>query len=311
MDEPDIYLHSDLQKKIYKYVKKYANQLILATHSIDIISEVNYNSILQIDKKKKIQKYSKNLETVQNIVSNMGDLQNIALMKMGRYSKCIFVEGLDKKLLGKFLDILYLDNTISISDLPIVELGSFSRFNEALGAARLFYENTKNTFKTYCILDRDYHTEEKLNEINQKATENHLELHIWQRKEIENYVINIDVLYRLTGKIEDKSKFEENLNDYLDIFYDVVFDNYASSYCKNNKSIEVSTANKLAREKLSKDWNSLSNKIKLINGKQLVTAIIKYMKKNYNINLTKYSILKEFTKDDIPSEVIEVLKKII
>jgi len=37
LDEPDIYLHSDMQKKLINICKEMSNQVIVATHAVDMI----------------------------------------------------------------------------------------------------------------------------------------------------------------------------------------------------------------------------------------------------------------------------------
>lgn len=45
LDEPDIYLHSDMQKKLVNICKERSNQVIIATHAVDIIEEVEPEDI--------------------------------------------------------------------------------------------------------------------------------------------------------------------------------------------------------------------------------------------------------------------------
>ena len=48
MDEPDIYLHPDLQKKLFRISKERFGQLFIGTHSTEIINEANPGQILSI-----------------------------------------------------------------------------------------------------------------------------------------------------------------------------------------------------------------------------------------------------------------------
>ena len=46
-------MHPDLQRKLLKYVRRNFQQVIIATHSIEIISEVDSENILNVSNKKK------------------------------------------------------------------------------------------------------------------------------------------------------------------------------------------------------------------------------------------------------------------
>ncbi len=50
IDEPDIYLHSDLQRQLLGILKALGPDIVIATHSTELISEAELNDILLINK---------------------------------------------------------------------------------------------------------------------------------------------------------------------------------------------------------------------------------------------------------------------
>ena len=46
LDEPDVYMHADLQRKLLRLVNPMFSQLIVATHSLEIIEEVTPDCII-------------------------------------------------------------------------------------------------------------------------------------------------------------------------------------------------------------------------------------------------------------------------
>ncbi|MEJ0030007.1 MAG: AAA family ATPase [Bacteroidota bacterium] len=52
LDEPDVYMHPELQRKLIRLLINQYKQVIVSTHSIEIISEVEAENILIIDKQK-------------------------------------------------------------------------------------------------------------------------------------------------------------------------------------------------------------------------------------------------------------------
>ena len=49
LDEPDVYLHADLQRKLIRMAKRSRRPTIVATHSLEIISEVEPDNIIVIE----------------------------------------------------------------------------------------------------------------------------------------------------------------------------------------------------------------------------------------------------------------------
>lgn len=58
LDEPDVYMHPDLQRKILKLVQQRFNQIVIATHSVEIISGVEPREIVTVDKKSRRMRYA-------------------------------------------------------------------------------------------------------------------------------------------------------------------------------------------------------------------------------------------------------------
>jgi len=71
------------------------------------------------------------------------------------------VEGNDLKILVPLAKKLYPKAEQTMDLLPQVKLEGKSQLAEAYGVAKLFYSETKGKMNCYCILDRDYDTEEK------------------------------------------------------------------------------------------------------------------------------------------------------
>ncbi len=45
LDEPDVYMHADIQKRLIRFIKNKFPQVIVTTHSIEIMSEVEPEDI--------------------------------------------------------------------------------------------------------------------------------------------------------------------------------------------------------------------------------------------------------------------------
>lgn len=313
LDEPDVYMHPDLQRKLLKLVKKEFKQVIIATHSIEIISEVEPQNIVTVDKKSKRMNYASELNAVQNMIDDLGSAQNLSLIRLGVMKRCVFVEGKDIKYLNKFYQVLYPNSTFSLETLPCIPLGGWSRFDEALGTARLFYEETMGNVKTVCILDRDYHLDEEISNMREKATCSNLELFVWNKKEIENYLLLPQVIYRIiSDKIGDYIIFKEKLDQLVDDLKDDVIDNFSSQiYINSNRKKEVSTCNKEARSLVNSRWSNLEWKLSCVNGKVALSKINGWLQQEYKRSCSINKIFSLLKEEDISSDIKDVINTLI
>ncbi len=314
LDEPDVYMHSDMQRKILELVKARFPQVIIATHSIEIISMVEPDSILEINKKDKTMHYATDSASAQRIIDDIGGIQNLALLKLGRSKKCLFVEGKDFKYLNLINERLYGKQL----DLPSIPYGGFSKIHRVYGTANLFYSETINQVKCFALADRDFRDPRVSVKIIDEAQKEHLLLHVWERKEIENYFIIPEILYQLVPKSYSLSydDFLTLLNDLLDDQRDKVFESFASQYRMDSKELdngqqwEVSTCIQESRKYLKSNWTILDNKISLVGGKDFLSVLAKYYQDNFKTHLTIKKIIENLTIDSLPREMKEFLEQL-
>lgn len=312
LDEPDVYMHPDLQQKIFKIVQHKFNQTIIATHSVEIISSVEPKQIVTVDKASRKMQYADSYRAVQDLIDNLGSINNLSLIRLGGARKCVFVEGKDLKLLSKFHEILFPQSNESLGQLPSVALGGWNRFNEALGAARLFFEQTHGEFKTICILDRDYHTDAEREKLYQRAEESHLQLHIWEKKELENYILVPQSIFRLTGQPQEAyPEFREQLAEEIEKLKEQTRGGFLDQISHNCRDKEPSTNLIQATAELEKHWGTLESRLSVCNGKDLISLINMWIRREYKCNSSRTRLLNALTPDDICEEMKAVISMLI
>ena len=249
------------------------------------------------------------------MISNLGSEHNLSLVRLGNAKKCVFVEGDDIHILAKVQKIINPGSKFSVDQLPTVPLGGWSRFNEALGAARLFFDETNGEIKTYCILDRDYHTDEEIAAILARAEENHLTLHIWSKKEIENYLFAPRALARVAGVSADGFEYEDFCN------------NLFQELDKLRKDTEGAILNHLYFQDRSKDpgyyykheiaplmeqqWQTLEGRLSIACGKDILSIVNEWIRDKYHRSSSMTKIIDTFTPEDIAEEMKAVIDELL
>lgn len=317
LDEPDIYMHPDLQRKLLKYVRRNFQQVIIATHSIEIISEVDSENILNVSNKKKKLKYTLNLSKLQGVVDEIGSIQNMSLIRLFTYKKLLFLEGNDMSLLKKFYEKLYPDSDFSIDNIFYEKIGGFSNLEKYNKVAELFSKIDSN-ISVISVLDRDYYPESHLDSIRDE-TPDVIKLHIWTKKEFENYLLVPEVLFRIS-KSNDRKNFYKKLEEICDSFREQTFNKFydktvslGTGYEKElNPKWEASKARDKCEELFYSSWNKgLENKISMINGKNLRKKFYEFIKEEYNQDCTNDIVFKEMNEDEIHEDVKNVISDLI
>ncbi len=316
IDEPDIYMHADLQRKIIRLLlgEQY-QQLVVATHSIEIISEVEPENILVVDKTKPMSKFTNTIPAVQRIIDNIGGVHNIQLMRFWKCKKCILVEGKDLKILRHFHNNLFPKSEIPIETIPNMSIGGWSGWNYAIGSSMFLKNNSDETIYTYCILDRDYYTKDVIEKRLKEAETRNVKLHIWARKEIENYLIAPKAISRIINRetildvCADKSRIIEQIEKICNDLYNDTFDCIATQISYAN-SREYQKANSKTRTIMDEYWKSIDGKLTLVSGKEVLKRLSAWSQENYHVSLNSEKIAKEMKEEEILPEMKKVIQAI-
>lgn len=313
LDEPDVYMHADLQRKLIRFLKKNFNQVILATHSIEIISEVEPEDILVVDKSKNRSLYTSTVPAVQTLINTIGSMQNIGLARLWSAKKLLLVEGKDIQILKRLQDTIFLGNCEPFDLIPRAEIGGWSGWQFVKGADLVLKNGLKQDLNVYCILDSDYHLEIDKRTRVDEANKSGIHLHIWSKKEIENYLLSPSAIYRLVVKKGKNLKslsikiIQQKLEEIAESMKTDIIDKYAESFQANNRSLQASTVNRQAREEVEKMWN---NKLSILSGKEILKQLNIWLSQNYKASLTSTTLARELRQEEIDEELIDIINAI-
>lgn len=166
--------------------------------------------------------------------------------------------------------------------------------------------------KVYCIFDSDYHTDNEKQERYDDARKKNVNLHIWERKEIENYVLNPQVLYRYIEKNRKKGLLNIDIitSKFQSIFEECkedVHNNYATEIQNRDKSLTFKTASEKAKSIVNSKWNKPEY---IVPGKDVIKKLSSWSKHEFGISFNAFQLAKEFRDNEIVPEMNFIIRKI-
>jgi energy-coupling factor transporter ATP-binding protein EcfA2 len=322
IDEPEIYLHPDIQRQLLSIVRDIGPDIVLATHSTEIMSEADPSEIVLIDKRKRTAERLKDVDGVQRALEAVGSIQNITLTTLARSRRVLFVEGDDDfRLLRKIarkIGMQELSAGLGITPLPSGGFGSWQRItNLASGIA----EALGTPLIIAAIYDRDYFCAEEIDEIKSKLS-THLKLaYVHERKEIENYLLVPEVLDRALARAtaDRAARSGEKILDLIsssDLLLEVtnpMMEDIQSqmiskriSYLKGS-SKDISNITKEKIEKFHARWKTLDGRLKIAPGKEVIATFREKIHSLYGVSLTDSRIIDSFHHENFPDDLIALL----
>ena len=309
LDEPDVYMHPDLQRKLIKLLTKQFKQVIVSTHSIEIISEVDPANILIIDKAKIKSIYASNVPVVQRILNSIGSIHNLQLTKLWASKKLIIVEGEDITILKRLQYRIFPNSDEPFDTIPNFDIGGWGGWNYAKGSSLLLRETVDHNIKIYCLFDSDYHTEKQKNERLNDAKKLNVQIHIWKKKEIENYLIVPTTILRII-KEESKraititvSDIEEKISQIVKSNEEEILHNFATELQCEDRKLSIPTVMKEAKKYIDKLENRIS-------GKTLISEINKWTHENFKVTLNPIKLANRIESNEIDNEIKNVITSI-
>lgn len=314
LDEPDVYMHADLQRRLIRLVSHMFSQLIVATHSIEIMEEVLPDNIIPVNNKRRVVKSVGSHSLLQKQVEEMGSIFNIDLSRLFISHRFMIWEGrdTDRLILSKFQAVLYPKGLNAISSFPKSFVEGWGGWQRAVAVAGLFNSNQIHVI-CYCIFDSDYHSEEILESRRQEAIDKHINLHIWRRKEIENYVLSPEAITRFISAKKRKGKVsleivKDKMTELANQEKETVLDNIATSLLEEDNALAFKTVKQKAEKILEKRW---VNPMGVVPGKDYLKHLSAWSQTEYGVGFNALTIVPFFEPEEVPDEIKTVVRSIV
>ncbi len=325
IDEPDIYLHSELQRQLLSILRNMGSDILIATHSTEIITEAEPDDIILISKKRISSRRINNPMQLEDVFKTLGTNLNPILTQLAKTRRALFVEGKDFQILGKFAQKLKVNNVSNRSAFAVVPVEGFNP--ERIRSLKDGMEETLGgKILAAAIMDKDYRCDEECSHISSdiKTICSYAKIH--DRKEIENFLLVPSAIDRaITRKIADKAKrencdikYDMDINEFLNTFAEekkeyvtAQFLDAIKNYRKKYPSyISEAQANEEALKKFGKRWKNYEWRLLAIPGKQAISAINVHLQSKYGVNITPTAIIDAMHVDEVPQEMSDLINDI-
>ena len=323
VDEPEVYLHPDVQRQLLSILREVKPDILLATHSVELIAEADPGEILLIDKTKRSAKRLVDVDGVQQALENIGSIQNITLTELARYRRILFVEGNnDYSILRRFAKVLGLTALSAGIGLTAIESGGFSSWDKIKGLAWGMKRALDSDLSICAVFDRDFRSDDEIQFLRAEMEKEGVIAHFLCRKEIENYLLCLPALSRaLNGQIRRRtgetaleldSALSATLRSISDKFRADCSGQYVScfqSFHRRSGKAAATLASQ-AIEVFDRKWHSMESRLEIVPGKQVLRELRGGIQDQYQVTLTNLRIIGSFREEEVPTDLVELIHEI-
>lgn len=312
LDEPDVYLHADLQKKLIRILGATGfRQTIIATHSAEMIADVSPDEIVEVRKREARSRPISTTAEAQAILYQMGTSHHLQLSKLGQSGRVLFLEGKDHQLLGQVASKLGSAASRRFESIPRFAIEGMSNWKKAAMTAKVLFETSGGSIESILLIDRDYFDDKYLNDIVTLAATSHLEVRYWDRKELENYFADIKIIWEHVEMNSSKKVDLDKLTAEFEAIVAELLKKLPAQIGQNlqlaDKKLALPTALERADEFIERRRSQGAVDLDLVSGKQLFSALSGHCQEKYGVSFSATTICRIMDARLVPQPVIDTL----
>lgn len=311
LDEPDVYLHPDLQHRLLKIVSRRVGQYFIATHSTEIINDVDPNDVLIIRPGARSAKRIRNDDEFASVYESIGSSENAQFARLARTKKVLYVEGQDMRLLAKLAKVVNSSEFLSDSSVTLMKTDGFANWTRVSTSAWVLNQFFEFEVKVASIFDRDYRGDTEVQEFVDELKGSDVLCFVLPVKEIENLLLVPDAIKSAVGKharIQLPLGWEERIeaiySSVIEGFKEQTSHKIAAKFVeheltKKPKS-DLPTLFSLALEEFGKNWTEPEFRRAKVPGKEAFSSIVKAIQAEFGVTVTTSRVTDEMRLNDIP-----------
>ena len=318
IDEPDIYLHSDLQRQLVGILRTLGPDILIATHSTEIITEAEPDELLIVNKRLQSAKRIRHPGELQQVFQVLGSNLNPIMTQLAKTKRALFVEGKDFQILSRFASKLGRTRVANRGDFAVIPVEGFSPakvkdFKAGIEAT------LGGSIASAVVFDRDYRSDSECADIRDALEKYCVFARIHARKEIENFLFHPKALHRaicrrLTEhaiRTGEQKQFSENTCNLLDRITSPMRHKVEAQYLERRKPYEKQRRRHVAEETITEHlmeeydhcWGDIEKRLRMVPGKETLGALNAYLQDTCGITISPTLIVDSFNSDEIDEEM--------
>ena len=262
---------------------------------MEIIEEAPSDSIIPVDSKKRVIRPIGDEEALQKLVEQVGSPLNIDLARLFVSQRFLIWEGDEssRKILSAFQSILYPEELHPLITYPKAYVKGWEDWDKVRAITEVFSANNTQ-IKCFTIFNSYMSSKDEVAALTEDAKKDHVNLHVWEKSEIENYAINTEAILRyINHSTTGKSISERELKSAMQAIFDELLE-----YYPDIKEIEDGT-------------KAFNYQASIVPGRQFFSRLSQWTKVNAGVSISALQVVLYFQQYEVPAEIIDVINTIV
>jgi predicted ATPase len=310
LDEPDVFLHPDLQRRLIHILEDMSCQVVLATHAPEILAEASKDSVVIVDRTTNRAKRIQDDKALSDLNNILGSGFNLRLAKALRSRVALFVEGQDMRILSNLAKTIGATFVAQERGLTVVPMGGASRRGLAQSFGWLNSTVLGSAVAIYVVLDRDYLDDDDVQDLLAEFNPQEVTAHVWKRKELESYLVSESAIARAATVSE--ADIEKFLDKAAEDLKERVFSQMVSIRVEAARKMGTHTSTIYAtqREIFETRWSDRSWRLFSCPAKDLLSILNTQIQAKGGKAVSTRALSGKLRTHEIPAEIRDLLLQV-
>jgi hypothetical protein len=214
-------------------------------------------------------------------------------------------------------DALFPASEEAIDTIPHTSIGGWSGWPYAVGSSMVLKNSVGESIRVYCILDSDYHCRSEIEQRLSDAGSRGVELHVWSKKEIENYLLVPNALLRVIREQVRRGVHPPTVDQVvrqMDLvaasLKDEVYMALSNEHLLRDRAAGVTPAMRAAKVRLDEAWSTFEGRHGIVSGKEMLSQLSHWSSREFGVSFSAKRVAQELNRAEIHPEVVDVLSAI-
>jgi len=322
LDEPDAHLHTSLQVRLAEFLQELSSglemQIVLATHSRQLISQAPIESVTPVDSNAQKIKPIVSVDHLLAEYRRLGEINNVDLALLYQSKRCLFVEGKsDIRLLPLFANKLGFSFFSGMRQIVVFEFKGAEKFTLIKDLVELFEKMIGTSIVWFVLRDRDAATPTMLDHMKKEAKIKGInDYHIWEGYSIENYLLQPDIVISAVQAKAIHRKLdpptEDEISELLAKACQKVLSSVRASfitYAQNYYNrFSLGSENRVAEAaedalQLLESVSSVESQLKVLPGTKIFGEFVQLLQSKKQMTLRIEDLIQHITLSNVASEL--------
>lgn len=321
LDEPDIYLHPDLQHRLLSVIGQRVGQYFVATHSTEIINAVEPGDVLIVRPESRGAKRIQGDAGYSDVYAAIGSSENAQFARLAKTKKVLYFEGKDARILSKVAKKQGGMDFISSATVTLMKTDGFANWSRVATSSWVFENFFGFHIPVAAIFDRDYRCDDEIDEFLRDVNTNDTQCRVLPFKEIENLLLVANAVNAVVRKHSTRAlphEWEQEIKEIFNFCFEQMKSKTLSARIGAKISYEVGKSAKKDIATISAEeeqafthaWPNDEFKRKVVPGKAVFSEISRMVQEKFTVTLTPSRIIEELRVEDIHPDIFTILRDI-